>query len=64
MLGGRGKIRLTSGSIRTMSGEAAHAGFNYLVNLQMRVHRLEVDLGFGNFHAAGAARSSSSNFLA
>jgi hypothetical protein len=29
----------TSGFIRTMSGEAAHAAFNSLVNLQMRVPR-------------------------
>ena len=44
MLGGRGKRRLSSGFIRTMSGEPAHAGFNFLVNLQMKVHRSE-DLG-------------------
>src|SRR5712692_2968262 len=35
---------LTSGFIRTMSGEAAHAGFNFLINLQMSEHRSEVDL--------------------
>ena len=32
-----------------MSGEPAHAGFNFLVNLQMKVHRSEVDLGLEIF---------------
>ena len=44
MLGGRGKMRLSPGFIRTMSGEPAHAGFYFLVNLQMRAHRSEVEL--------------------
>jgi GNAT superfamily N-acetyltransferase len=49
MLGGRGKRRLSSGFIRTMSGEPAHAGFYFLVNLQMRAHRSEVELGLEIF---------------
>ena len=49
MLGGRGKRRLSSRFIRTMSGEPAHAGFYFLVNLQMRAHRSEVELGLEIF---------------
>src|SRR5712671_1049112 len=32
-----------------MSGDAAHAGFNSLINLQMRAHRSEVELGLEIF---------------